>query len=385
MISLDQPRTLSESDQSITVRGSVKDGPPPEWVNVIVEDKAFPATLTPAQQTNDVHAVDYECTLDLGKIYASGDVPYSTELFAVTITIETPREQCSFEYIVPQGWVDRSFGGTTKTPKAKPETPSHLMVRVAGRSDPAFYPSGHVAVRQMKDLLQSIGRDINEFEHILDLGCGCGRVTLALHKAGVPGKLYASDIDKEATDWCRENFGAVADFNWNDSLPPTRYPDGSFDFIYAISVFTHLPEEYQFAWLNEVRRILKPGGVFITTIHGPAVCELQPPELQLELRKRGFVYVSKTRAGWPSYLGAATDGLPDFYRLTYHTYAYVQRRWSEFFDVLQIKDRGLNFLQDAVVCTSKSKESHPVRKMEWLFRMFGSRAPRGQAVGDSST
>jgi len=44
-------------------------------------------------------------------------------------------------------------------------------------------------------------------------------------------------------------------------MPPMSYEDNMFDFVYSISIFTHLPEDMQFAWLQELQRITKPGGI----------------------------------------------------------------------------------------------------------------------------
>jgi predicted SAM-dependent methyltransferase len=41
-----------------------------------------------------------------------------------------------------------------------------------------------------------------------------------------------------------------------------------FDFIYAISVFTHLGEQLGLSWIQELKRILKPGGHLYMKVHG---------------------------------------------------------------------------------------------------------------------
>jgi SAM-dependent methyltransferase len=46
------------------------------------------------------------------------------------------------------------------------------------------------------------------------------------------------------------------------------YPDAVFDFIYAISVFTHLTEDLQAPWRDELYRVLKPGGYTLFTFQG---------------------------------------------------------------------------------------------------------------------
>ncbi len=43
--------------------------------------------------------------------------------------------------------------------------------------------------------------------------------------------------------------------------------DGSFDLIWAVSVFTHLAETWS-AWLLELHRVLKPGGILLATFMG---------------------------------------------------------------------------------------------------------------------
>jgi cyclopropane fatty-acyl-phospholipid synthase-like methyltransferase len=45
-------------------------------------------------------------------------------------------------------------------------------------------------------------------------------------------------------------------------------PDGYFDLVYAISVFTHITHEWS-AWLLELHRILKPEGLLLATFCGP--------------------------------------------------------------------------------------------------------------------
>jgi predicted SAM-dependent methyltransferase len=44
--------------------------------------------------------------------------------------------------------------------------------------------------------------------------------------------------------------------------------DESFDFVYAQSVFTHIPLELQKPWIMELRRILRPEGMLICNVIG---------------------------------------------------------------------------------------------------------------------
>jgi ubiquinone/menaquinone biosynthesis C-methylase UbiE len=358
MISLDVPQVLlGESGSFIIIKGWCNAACMPNWVQVKVGDVVVPVSIKPAPHVDKVYpnmqAVAYEAQVDLTEVYCNPNANYSSDLFAVVINIDCGTERRGFELPVTQAWVDKTFGGVVPSPRAKPPVPNHLMIRVCGSADRSFFPSGHVALGQIRELLLGEDVRIKDMESILDFGAGCGRVIVALHNEGISAKLHASDIDKEAIAWCQQNLSSAATFDWNESLPPTRYAANTFDLVYAISVFTHLPEDYQFAWLAEMNRIIKPGGVLLTTVHGPTCTRQLPQEGQSITGSLGFFYINETPKGWASHFGHKTEGLPDFYRITYHSFDYVRKHWSEYFDILDIKEQGLNNPQDAVICRKR--------------------------------
>jgi SAM-dependent methyltransferase len=76
-------------------------------------------------------------------------------------------------------------------------------------------------------------------------------------------------MNGDAIAWCRAKlpFGR---FETNGLEPPLAFADESFDLVYALSVFTHLTVPLQQAWLRELRRVLRPGGLLLLTTHGNA-------------------------------------------------------------------------------------------------------------------
>lgn len=148
-----------------------------------------------------------------------------------------------------------------------PVPPPGLLVRVAGSADVRwFLEGGELARRSITDALGRQGVAPRDLRDILDFGCGCGRVARhwpQMTDAAVTGV----DYNPALVAWCRQNlpFGTFA---VNDLAPPLAFADGSFDLVYALSVFTHLPEPLQAAWLDELARVLRPGGHLLLTVHG---------------------------------------------------------------------------------------------------------------------
>jgi SAM-dependent methyltransferase len=114
---------------------------------------------------------------------------------------------------------------------------------------------------------------------IVDIGCGCGRYAHPLRdyrfkSERFSGEYIGIDIDEEMLSWCRGNYdperfsfhrsshaskayrGAM-DGNSDYRLPAA---DESVDFVYSMSLFTHLLEVQLTNYCRESYRILKPGG-----------------------------------------------------------------------------------------------------------------------------
>jgi SAM-dependent methyltransferase len=197
-----------------------------------------------------------------------------------------------------------------------------------------FRESGRRSVRDIERALAAIGRSLDSYPRILEFGCGCARIMSWLEPLADRCELHGTDIDEAAIAWCAANL-PFAEFGLNPHEPPTSYPDASFDLVYNHSVLTHLDERYQDLWLEELRRITKPGGTVLLTVHGELAFEQaevamagagQNPESWRDpLERDGILFVEQD-----GYVGSA---FPDFYHTTFHAPWYVFEHWGKAFTV----------------------------------------------------
>ena len=206
-----------------------------------------------------------------------------------------------------------------------------------------FFAVGKKTVQDIEVALDSIGKPLEHFNSILDFGCGCGRTLMWLAKT-LPGKtLYGTDVDESSIRWCQANL-RYAECTVNASVPPTTFSGGNFDFVYAISVFTHINEDHQIEWLSELHRILEPGGLLLLTVHGKHIWQgLSHEDLQI-LEKQGFLFKTSSKLH---------GFVPDWYHTAYHSREYVMRTFSSSFKILAYLEAGLGY-QDLILLERRS-------------------------------
>lgn len=164
---------------------------------------------------------------------------------------------------------------TERAPDDLPIPPPELLRMVMGgggnalwrRAVPrAFYESGARVAGRIETILRRRDLDLAEVDAVLDFGCGCGRITRHWKDLEIP-RLVGADCNHRHIDWCRHSL-SFAEFVANDSLPPLKFEDETFDFICAYSVFTHLRADLQVPWLIDLKRVMKPNGRLLLTVHG---------------------------------------------------------------------------------------------------------------------
>jgi len=113
-----------------------------------------------------------------------------------------------------------------------------------------------------KDLI-GLGQYSKEGDNVLDLGCGDGRFFKVLKDKHI--KYTGADISQEMLAIAKKQHPDLK-FDKIDSIK-LPYPDQTFDVVYALSVFHHLPGfRGRAKFLNEIKRVLKIGGKVVLTV-----------------------------------------------------------------------------------------------------------------------
>ena len=121
------------------------------------------------------------------------------------------------------------------------------------------------------------GVDPERFDHVLDFGCGCGRLARQMmQQVPRPRRYTGFDLHAGMIRWCRTNLTPHAPgFSFlhhdvgNASFNPGRHKpllrpmpveSGSVTLLIALSVFTHTIQPHAEYYLREAARVLRPDG-----------------------------------------------------------------------------------------------------------------------------
>lgn len=104
-------------------------------------------------------------------------------------------------------------------------------------------------------------------KRVLDFGCGAGRTLRHFLAEAEQAEIWGADIDARSVEWLEANLCPPLHVVRTSPEPPLPFDSGSFDLIWAISVFTHLADT-SLPWLAELHRLLAPGGLLIASYMG---------------------------------------------------------------------------------------------------------------------
>jgi SAM-dependent methyltransferase len=103
----------------------------------------------------------------------------------------------------------------------------------------------------------------------LEIGCGPGRLMKPLSRHFA--EIHGVDVSDEMIRLARERLRDVphAHVQATNGASLGQFADQTFDFVYSYAVFQHIPSRgVVLEYMNEIRRVLKPGGIFRGQFNG---------------------------------------------------------------------------------------------------------------------
>lgn len=118
------------------------------------------------------------------------------------------------------------------------------------------------------DNLNQAGTPLKKNGRYLDFGCSSARTVRTFFGAYPEMKWAGVDPLKPSIDWAASVFPEI-DLYVNGRWPEMdMFEDQSFDGMYALSIWSHFSELTSIEWLNEMYRLIKPGGFAVITCNG---------------------------------------------------------------------------------------------------------------------
>jgi SAM-dependent methyltransferase len=165
---------------------------------------------------------------------------------------------------------------------------------------------------------------------VLEWGCGPARVIRYIPSYfGSEVEVYGTDYNRDTIGWCDQNIPGIA-FSLNGLRPPLQFGEVFFDFVYSISVFTHLSEPVSIEWVNELYRIMRSGAIAVISTNGDRQLDKLLPEELETYKSRGVVVRGKVQEGKKMFF-------------IVHSPAYVREILFKSFEVMEFASGGFPY------------------------------------------
>lgn len=220
-----------------------------------------------------------------------------------------------------------------------------------------WWLSGLQDFLNVQTALKKYGTDLTAGSALLEMGCASARMLrhVAFQSGGC--EAWGCDINLRHVEWIRNYLPTSIKIFQNTILPNLPLEDRYFDAVTAFSVFTHI-DDFELAWLAEIRRVLKPGGIAYLSIHGESCWERLGPDMPVY---NAILRMKKHIADWdnisPEFFHQklprpktvfAWNTARNYNTNVFHSNDYIHQSWGRFFEVLDIIPAAHTY-QDVVV------------------------------------
>lgn len=206
--------------------------------------------------------------------------------------------------------------------------------------------TGYNLYRRLSELLSQFGVAPRKGATLLDWQCGDGRVMRHFLDNWPGADLCGIDSDRERIAFCKRRFSGGA-FVHGSFKPSAPLGSESFDAVYSLAAMPLLRMEEQRMWIEELARLLKPGGLAILAFAGECAAAYASRYLD------GGWWSRWKNKGYNDELSdpalRARLGVPDYFPIVYRSAENVRIESSEGFETLAIEPARFGYLDAAVL------------------------------------
>ncbi|VXD15519.1 conserved hypothetical protein [Planktothrix serta PCC 8927] len=272
----------------------------------------------------------------------SPSTPSSGQLEPIDWLKYYPKSGQAPSYLLPK---PVPLGKNSQTGKWQFPVPPKEIMLVFAENEQYYLNSGKTQVQVMLSVLRESGYFLKTGSRILDFGCASGRILRELADLSDICEMWGTDINADCIAWCQQNMSPPFHFFVGTTMPHLPFEDRYFDLIYAGSVFTHI-DDLADAWLLELRRILKPGGLAFITIQERYIFEKIREFPELWLSNNNIWPKEQKQACMQNYLEYINQDFAmftlgrDTRSLVFYDINYFAEKWKPFFQVLAVKQEA---------------------------------------------
>lgn len=148
-----------------------------------------------------------------------------------------------------------------------------------------FFENGASDAAKIKDIADRFG--IERTAAVLEFASGYGRVSR--HLSSIFPNAMCADIHPGAVAFLRREISIKAILS--AATPKNFKPGRTYDFIFVLSLFSHLPDYLFGSWLGRLYKLLNPSGVLMFTTHGETAIKHEPILAKNLDQKTGFGFL----------------------------------------------------------------------------------------------
>jgi SAM-dependent methyltransferase len=248
-----------------------------------------------------------------------------------------------------------------------PVPPYDLMRTTGSKTLRHYYVTGITTYLPIATLATREHIDLEKPIVVLDFGCGVGRQLLQFTRNYPAPSYHACDVHPDYVSFVKQHYPSV-EVKQSGFTPPLDYSDDTFDLIYSVSVFSHLSPVDHGGWLEELARVLKPGGYCFFTIEGRTAMRKSMArevwhegalQAESELMRQGVRYKEYGDFEWQKkhedrlLASRKYSGIGTTYGSTAMSVEYIHKEWDSVggFQVIDVVEGVIDRRQDVVVLT----------------------------------